>query len=75
MAIPDQKVGRFSCFLAYLAFVPAVGILLAPIIIIWGGATWKKGGSSIVHIGFGGLLFNIVLAICLPFYQQFPMLG
>lgn len=71
MAIPEQKIGRFSCFLAYLSFVPAVGILLAPIIIIWGWATWNKGGSSLIHIGFGGLLFNIVLVICLPFYIDY----
>lgn len=68
MATPNQKVVRFSYVLASLSFVPLFGILLSPIVMIWGWATWKKGGSSLVHFGLGGLLFNVILAICLPIY-------
>jgi hypothetical protein len=50
--------GSLSGFVTVLAFVPVLGVLFAPIAIIWGLLTWQAKGRKMAVWGAGGLAFN-----------------
>jgi hypothetical protein len=57
----EKKIGAGTYFLALLAFIPMVGVLLGFICIIYGLIQRKRGGIGVAGIGFAGILCSLAV--------------
>jgi len=44
-----------------LSFIPVIGVPFGLIAIVWGRIKYNKGGKSLIVLGVGGILFNVML--------------
>jgi hypothetical protein len=61
-----KQIGPFAYIVAMMSVMPGLGVILGPAAMIWGLATWKRGGKLVVVIGamgFGGQLLFFVFLI------------
>jgi hypothetical protein len=68
MTTDNQKNSRFPFVLAILSFIPYLGFILAPPLIVWGFFTKKKCGRIVTSIGMAGLLTSWLIAISLSYF-------
>ncbi len=58
----SKELGAFPYVIAWLSFIPGIGVIFGVISIIWGIlVTRKKGGPVLALIGIGGILFSFLL--------------
>jgi len=69
-----EKLGTLPYVISGLSYIPLIGVLFGLITIVWGLATNKLGGKKLALIGFGGILFTIILYSSL-FYFGFKERG
>jgi len=69
-----EKLGTLPYVISGLSYIPLIGVLFGLISIVWGLVTNKLGGKKLALIGFGGIVFTIILYSSL-FYFGFKERG